>query len=488
VLADRFIVSGRGRGKHVGELAGFDLDRSTARAWSSFQARLADHIAEMTDQDTLVVDAEVAEKAVDGAAPYVQFAGFGEGTMVRGEVSSNAYLAEQHGLTGGQCGQLEALGWHPPTVAAGEAEGPGSANFFVDLPLEEADRLAVMSVRALREVFGVAHPAFLVAGDLDDFSDASPPQAVERSAGRADEPLATVPESDEELRDLVDAALTPLFGSVPTKDDDGDIPVPWGSSLVFVRVEQDVPIVQLFSIVVEGVTDLRRAAFELNVLNRDLRFPKFVLVEDRVVAQVHLPAWPFVPEHLRTMLTGMSQRIDEIDEDLVARIGGRRALEPADEPDVVTTAVAARASSEISSDTALHTLLQLDADATGSVDPRLAASVCHYDQELVVRLLRQTEEQETAWRSSRDQALLAGHTEEASACDHELRAWERTTGLLRRALRLVVERALDREAGRQESGPHESGPHEPRRRESGPRSGSATGHRSPRFRNSHDEA
>ena len=39
---------------------------------------------------------------------------------------------------------------------------------------------------------------------------------------------------------------------------------------------------------------------------------KFILVEDRVLAQVHLPAWPFVPEHLRSMLTGMSAKIDDI--------------------------------------------------------------------------------------------------------------------------------------------------------------------------------
>ena len=455
----------------MSEFAGFDLDHSTARAWSRFQARLADHVAEMTDQDTLVVDAEVADEDVDGAAPYVQFAGFGEGTMVRGEVSSNAYLAARYYLSAEQYAALEALGWHAPTVGSGEPEGEGSANFFLDLPVTEADRLAVMSVKALREVFGVAHPAFLMAGDLardpvGEGDDMLPAVPTERPA-EVDEPLATMPESDEELRDLVDAALTSLFGATPKKDDDGDIPVPWGSSLVFVRVEQDVPIVQLFSVVVEGVTDLRRAAFEVNVLNRDLRFMKFILVEDRVLAQVHLPAWPFVPEHLRTMLTGMSQRIDEIDEDLVARIGGRRAFEPADEPDAEHTAVSVQESHQVSPETALLTLLQLDAEASGSVDPQLAAGVCGYDQELIVRLLRQTEEQEIAWRKSRDQALLDGGTEEARACDHELVAWERTTSLLRRTLRLVVERALGRDTG------HAS---------TYTRAGSAGGHASPRFR------
>lgn len=209
--------------------------------------------------------------------------------------------------------------------------------------------------------------------------------------------------------------------------------------MVYVRVEEDVPIIQLYSVVADSVTDTRRAAFEVNVLNRDVRFLKFVLVEDRVIAQIHMPAWPFVPEHLRTMLTGMSRQIDELDEDLVARIGGRRALEPSDE-----SAVPRRATSEIASDTALTTLLQLE--ASGPVDPRLAAGVCGFDQALIVRLLHETEGQEIAWRRSRDQALRDGDTDGATACVRELVAWKRTTSLLRRSLRVVVERDLGRGA------------------------------------------
>ena len=449
----------------MSEFAGFDLDRITARAWSRFQARLADHLAEMGDDDTLVIDTEVAADDLPGAAPYVQFAGFGDGTMVRGEVSSNTYLAEPFELDEARVDRLAELGWRLPTVGPGEPEGQGSANFFVDLPLNEADRLAVMAVKALREVFGVAHPAFLDAGGLG----AEPDELAFTTADGddlvpADEPLAVMPESAEHLGDLVDAALTPLFGSTPEKDSDGDIPVPWGSSLVFVRVDEEVPIVQLFSIVVEEVEDLGRAAFEVGVLNRDDRFIKFLLVEDRVIARVHLPAWPFVPEHLRSMLTGMSAKIDEIDEDLVVRIGGRRAFDSPSEDDAddahaedgadavhgrsrrrETARVSVAQPAAVSDDTALMTLLELDADASGAVDPELAAGVCGFDQELVVRLLGETERQEVAWREARDRALLEGDADEAAACDHEMEAWERTTKLLRRALRLVVERALGRD-------------------------------------------
>ncbi|HLN78100.1 MAG TPA: hypothetical protein VK204_13710 [Nocardioidaceae bacterium] len=429
----------------LSEFAGFDLDRNTARAWSRFQARLADRLAEMGEDDMLVIDAEVADDDIDGAAPYVQFAGFGEGSMVRGEVSSNNYLAEPYALDEDRVARLTALGWHLPTVGPGQPEGDGSGNFFTDLPLAEADRLAVMAVKALREVFGVAHPAFLVADGLGEDPEAPLPPSDAVPVER-DEPLAIMPESAEHLRELVDEALTPLFGAAPQHDDDGDIPVPWGSSLVFVRVDDEVPVVQLFGFVVEGVKDLERAAFEVSVLNRDFRFIKFLLVEDRVMARVHLPAWPFVPEHLRSMLTGMSAQLDQIDEDLVARVGGTRAFESSDDGEEGTPPVPVAQVGAGSDETVLKTLLQLDVDAAGTVDPELAAGVCRFDQELIVRLLGETERQEISWRQARDNALLAGDGEEAGACDHEMEAWERTSALLRRALRLVVERALGREA------------------------------------------
>ena len=429
---------------HLSEFAGYDLDRNTARAWSRFQARLADHLAEMGDEDMLVIDAEVADDDLDGAAPYVQFAGFGDGSMVRGEVSSNNYLAEPYALDEERVARLTALGWHLPTVGPGQPEGDGSGNFFTDLPLTEADRLAVMAVKALREVFGVAHPAFLVADGLGEDPDAPLPPSDSAPVER-DEPLAIMPESAEHLRDLVDEALTPLFGSAPQHDDDGDIPVPWGSSLVFVRVDDEVPVVQLFGFVVDGVKDLERAAFEVSVLNRDFRFIKFLLVEDRVMARIHLPAWPFVPEHLRSMLTGMSAQLDQIDEDLVARVGGTRAFEPSDDDDEETAPVSVAQAGAVSDETALKTLLQLDVDAAGTVDPELAAGVCRFDQGLIVRLLGETERQEISWRQARDNALLDGDSEEAGACDHEMEAWARTSALLRRALRLVVERELGRE-------------------------------------------
>ena len=64
---------------------------------------------------------------------------------------------------GTQGGRLERADLRP----GGEPD-EGSANFFVDLELRESDRLAVMAVRTLIEIFGCLHPSFLSADGLEE--------------------------------------------------------------------------------------------------------------------------------------------------------------------------------------------------------------------------------------------------------------------------------------------------------------------------------
>lgn len=421
----------------------------------------------MRDDDVLVVVTESAaeEDEDDGCAPYVQFCAWGE-DRVRCEVSSNAYLTADHRLDPVGTETLKGLGWAPPTHGRDDEDADaGSANFHLDVERSSADRLAVMTVKALRDVFGVAHPVFLtadnLAGDDQPLPDLGVPaspaasQASTPAPGRpdVDEPVAVAPRDREHLQALVDDALTPFFGHRPEHDEDGDIPVVSGSGLVFVRVLDGAPAIQMFAALVCDVTELERAAFEVSVLNRDLRFIKFVLVDDTVMAYLYLPAWPFAPEHLRGMLALIADVVDEVDDDLVRRVGGRRAFEtggagePADGP------------GEVSVHPAMMTLLQLDAESPGSVDPELAASICQMDRDLILQLITWNSEQESVWRQARDDATLKGDPDdEAAACDRELRSAERTTNLLRRALRVVVERELGRRPGEKPYDGHRSRP------------------------------
>lgn len=106
-----------------------------------------------------------------------------------------------------------------------------------------------MTVTALYEVFGVHHPAFLT-GDVRIGEDPDLPQAdtVEPPV----EPLAITPRGRKHLDELVDQALEPFLGQVPSRDDDGDIPVPNGTAVVFVQTLPHAPLIRIWAEVVVG--------------------------------------------------------------------------------------------------------------------------------------------------------------------------------------------------------------------------------------------
>lgn len=436
----------------MGETTGSRFDRLAEEAWTRFRARLADHVAEMGDDDVLIVDTDPDDAATGGALPYVQFCAYDAG-RVRCEVSSNAYLVPERRLDAQGAAAVVALGWSDP--ADGEA-----GNFYVDAERVEADRLAVMTVGVLREVFGVPHPSFLAAGGLE----LDPGQGVADSErpGEPAEPLAIRPRDRDHLRELVDEALTPFLGQAPEHDEDDDIPVPTRTSVVFVRVREDMPVVQMFAFVADDVEDTAAARFEVGVLNRDERFFKFSLVADSVMVELDLPALPFAPAHARDMLGILCATVDRIQPDLQERIGGTadtdddadeddRLLSAYSSQDEVDDAPLVEEDAEAETD-ALHpamlTLLELDADRPGSVTAEMAASVCSWDRELILELITWNSEQEGAWRRARDRAQLLEDQDEAAVCEHERAHAERTTRLLRRALRLVVETRMNRQRWR----------------------------------------
>lgn len=419
------------------EFAEFDLDRSTARAWSQFQARLADHLAAMTEDDVLIVEANSGRDDEAGASPYVQFVA-GGGELIRCEVSSNEYLAPRYALDAAAAATLQSLGWSAPTSGEEGLPQSGSANFYLDSARSSADKLAVMAVQALRGVFGVAHPAFLSAqnpGEGAATPELGIPSPMVESAIERQEPLAVVPDDVDHLRTLVDEALEPMFGHGPNHDSDGDIPVVAGSALLFVRVLEDAPAVEMFSTIVRGVSDLDEAAGAVSELNNGIRLIKFLLVDDVIVAVAHVAAMPFAPQQLRSVLDYMSRVADGLDDGLAARVGGWRALE--DHP-TEHSGSADSGAAELPAE--LQTLLHLDVDGETPIDSDLAASVCNYDRDLVLKLLKISSQEEITWRESHDEAAIHGDRDEAAVRRGEAAKWAKTVETLRGALRVIVER------------------------------------------------
>lgn len=293
----------------MSELENFDLDVATSLAWDRFHGRLAVHLDEMDDDEILLIGTQDDDEESDEVSPYVQVTR--DDGVFHFEVSSNRYLTDHHRLDTTAEAALKAFGLD---------DDEGTSNFAIDVEHHGSDpaELATIAVGALRDVFGVVHPAFLQSAEL-----------VDEELG--DEPIAIVPQSREHLRSLVDQALVPLLGGRPDHDEDDDIPLVDDDGVCFIRVQRAVPIVEIFTTVVDELTNLEAARFEVNVLNRDSAFLRYVVVDDAVVAKLCLPAMPFAPQHLRDTLHLFKHHTTLAAPDLAHRVGGHRQLDGDDD-------------------------------------------------------------------------------------------------------------------------------------------------------------
>lgn len=298
-----------------------DLTVVTDAAWAAFRRRLADHVASMVDDDVLVVEHGDAVGSEDETAPYVQLCAHNV-EWVRVEAAGNAYLDDPVALDDEQESLLAALGWCAP------ADDGGFDNFHIDAERRDADRVAVLLVCTLREVYRVLHPAFLDAAGLEVDPDTvwlvpDPP---------ADVPADGVPIDADHLQVLVDDAMREVFPDLK-HDAEGDIPIIVGQSVAFVRVLADRPGVEVYAEVALDVVDVDRLPLELGLLNQAHPLWKFVAVDDFVVMRHELVAMPFSGHLLRGLVRRFVDEVDAIAADLVARVGGRRFRDPPCDPD-----------------------------------------------------------------------------------------------------------------------------------------------------------
>lgn len=303
------------------------LEAAIDAAWVTFRRRLADRLEQVEEDELLLLEVEsgTSEDELDGCAPYAQFCGWGDG-MIRAEVVSDHYLDARYELGAAGDASLRALGWDPP---AEDEEAFAELNYSVDLHQDDVEQLAVMVVRALREVYGCPHPAFVVS---DDFDGVEGRPVVDEdaavAASRAAELAAVQPESVPELQALVDAALEVVFEGAAEHDDDGDIAITCGRSQVFVRVAQELPAIELFAQLVLGVEETPAALALVNEVNARSVDRQLSVVDGLVLARTRVLATPFVPAQLRAAVHLFCDGLDELAERLAEATGGRRFLDP----------------------------------------------------------------------------------------------------------------------------------------------------------------
>jgi hypothetical protein len=321
----------------MADIDDFDLDRSTAQAWTEFQSRLSEVISMIDESADLTIG---TESESHGPPPFVRLSS-PRRDVIRCEAASNAVLGDDFQLSSELLTEMERLGWRPPTVerensSAAEVTQP-TANFWIELPQLESDRISELTVCALRDVYGVQHPIFLAPDQLAEVLQPTPPPIERgpsirvREVERADL-LPTMPRDQQHLNDMVDAELAEMYGHRPIRDAEGDVAIRVGSTMLFLRTSQDGQEVVIFAAVVHDVAGRSRAAEVLNDLNVEARWVKFQLIRDRVFVTISVLARPFVPDHLRQAVRILSEVADGIDDELAAKLNGRTTFSKHDGP------------------------------------------------------------------------------------------------------------------------------------------------------------
>ena len=289
-------------------------------AWTVLRSRLTDHLMRMSDDgDHLLV--ELPDGHGPGCTPYAQFAGFGGGSMIRAELSSNVYLAPAHQLDAESCGSLQLMGWLG-------GDEPAS-NWYLERPRGDAALVATMVVGALQAIFGVEHPQLLTydafgpnAGSAEELGLTATEDVPIESAPQ---PMALAPNSRHELIEMVGATLSAHLGERPPFLPEGSFVLTHLGQTVRVLVRDDQPAVEILARVTHGVHSRRATAAEIAVLNRRHMWTQWVLRDREVWMRLPMPALPFVPQHLVSMLDIYLEAMAQTRNDLAFRTGGRVA-------------------------------------------------------------------------------------------------------------------------------------------------------------------
>lgn len=148
--------------------------------------------------------------------------------------------------------------------------------------------------------------------------------AAEQDGPSADAPLGiSWPRSVDEIREVVEEALTRRFGSA-TMDDDGDYIVDTsdeGGTRFYVTVINDQPLLAFRKMVVLYVNSRRSAVIEANYLNRDHLEIRWVLRGYTLNQEYCFSTAPFVPSRFIEMVEQFSAQYPDSVSALRLRLG-----------------------------------------------------------------------------------------------------------------------------------------------------------------------
>ncbi|MFC4018563.1 hypothetical protein ACFOW4_11505 [Micromonospora sp. GCM10011542] len=322
-----------------------DLRAKVTEAWREFARALAERLRDLPAGAHVELTLDPTASGTGDAVYSISVDVDGDGTLTARAVG-NATLPQGYRLDRAAVADMVALGWSPPGVVA------GSKGFFgLDGTTAEASRIAALLARTLRDVYGAPHPAFLVYLIQDAEgesltveplgtarSEFGPDSDVEADLEQALAEAATAEAAPDEVLDLPERVRTVVSTMLKSDadrlqiDSDGDITIRAGSAMVFVRVRDNPPLVDVFSPVLTEVEPTERLYVKLSELTNRMPIGRLYCADDTVWASIPVFGRNFQATHLMLAVQVMTGLADELDDRLHGEFGGKRFFGEGDKP------------------------------------------------------------------------------------------------------------------------------------------------------------
>ncbi|MGC4806514.1 T3SS (YopN, CesT) and YbjN peptide-binding chaperone 1 [Micromonospora sp. DT233] len=319
-----------------------DLRGKVTEAWREFARALAERLAELPAGTHVELTLDPTASGTGDAVYSISVDLSADGRLSARAVG-NAALPQGYRLDRAAVADMVALGWSPPGVLRGSGE-----HFGLEGDTAGASRLAALLARTLRDVYGAPHPAFLVylvhdaegepvpVGPLGTArSEFGPDQDVEADL---DEALAAAAETTGDVLELADRVRTVVSTMLKSSSDqlqvdsDGDINIRAGSAMVFVRVRDNPPLVDVLSPVLTEVEPTERLYVKLSELTNRMPIGRLYCTDDTVWASIPVFGRNFQATHLMLAVQVMTGLADELDDRLHGEFGGKRFFGEGDKP------------------------------------------------------------------------------------------------------------------------------------------------------------
>ncbi|GLY04921.1 MULTISPECIES: hypothetical protein [Actinoplanes] len=323
-----------------------DLREKVTQAWREFATALSGLLPELPSGGHVDITLDPTASGTGTAIYSVSIRVLADG-VVEALAVGNAALPAEFRMDRAAVAAMVALGWSPPGVLADSGD-----SFGVRGSQDKASQLATVVTRTLRDVYGAPHPAFLVylVHDEEDEPIETAPLGTARH-----EPSISAGISLEDLDDeaALDAALEGVTGDVVPLDDrvrtvvatmskttvdqlqvdaDGDIGIRAGSAMVFVRVRDNPPLVDVFSPILTDVEPTEQLYVKLSELTNRMPIGRLYCAQDTVWASIPVFGRNFQAIHLMLAVQVMTGLADELDDRLHGEFGGKRFFGEGDKP------------------------------------------------------------------------------------------------------------------------------------------------------------